>query len=145
MQPWKRILIAVDHSPYSLRAAEAGFALAQGVHAEIALVYVVNKAKIPVDADLGLTPEESKDQVREEAEKTIEQYIQLYNEVGKVYRFIPEGMPGEEIVRIAGEWGADVIALGTHGRTGLSRMLAGSVAEYVIRHAGVPVLVTPLG
>jgi nucleotide-binding universal stress UspA family protein len=144
MQQFKRILIAVDHSPYSLRAAEAGFALAQGLRAEVAIVCVVNRQKGPVDADLGLTLEETRDAVREEAEKTLEEYIQLYS-VGKVTRFMPEGLPGEEIVRMAGEWGAEVIVLGTHGRSGLSRLLAGSVAEYIIRHAGVPVLVTPIG
>lgn len=122
-------MIAVDHSSYSLKAAEAGFALAQGLHAEVAVVCVVDKEKIPVDADLGHTPEENEESVREEAEKTIGQYIGNYAGVGKVSRFTPEGEPGQEIVRLAGEWGAEMIVLGTHGRSGLTRMLTGSVAE----------------
>ncbi|NCY01489.1 MAG: universal stress protein [Planctomycetia bacterium] len=51
------------------------------------------------------------------------------------------GDPAGEIVRIAGEEAADMIVLGTHGRTGMTRMLMGSVAEAVVRRAPCPVLV----
>lgn len=51
------------------------------------------------------------------------------------------GEPASEICRIASEEKADLIVLGTHGRTGLFRLLMGSVAESVLRHAPCPVLV----
>jgi len=51
------------------------------------------------------------------------------------------GDPAAEIVRIAGDENAEMIVLGTHGRTGLSRVLMGSVAEAVVRRAPCPVLV----
>jgi universal stress protein A len=51
------------------------------------------------------------------------------------------GDPAGEIVRLAGDENAEMIVLGTHGRTGLSRVLMGSVAEAVVRHATCPVLV----
>ncbi|MFM1998047.1 MAG: hypothetical protein RLZZ111_2434 [Planctomycetota bacterium] len=51
------------------------------------------------------------------------------------------GDPAGEIVRIAGEEGAEMIVLGTHGRSGFTRMLMGSVAEAVVRRAPCPVLV----
>lgn len=51
------------------------------------------------------------------------------------------GDPASEIVRIAAEKKADMIVLGTHGRTGLTRMLMGSVAESIVRRAPCPVLV----
>ena len=51
------------------------------------------------------------------------------------------GDPATEIVRIAEEEQAELIVLGTHGRTGLSRILMGSVAEAVVRHAPCPVLI----
>lgn len=51
------------------------------------------------------------------------------------------GDPASEIVRIAGEEGAEMIVLGTHGRTGVTRLLMGSVAEAVVRRAPCPVLV----
>ena len=51
------------------------------------------------------------------------------------------GDPAGEIVRIAGEEGAEMIVLGTHGRTGVTRLLMGSVAEAIVRRSPCPVLV----
>jgi nucleotide-binding universal stress UspA family protein len=51
------------------------------------------------------------------------------------------GDPAGEIIRIAGDEGAEMIVLGTHGRTGMSRLLMGSVAEAIVRRAPCPVLV----
>lgn len=53
--------------------------------------------------------------------------------------------PAEQIVRCARELGADMIAMATHGRTGLAHLLAGSVAEAVVRSAGTPVLLVRPG
>jgi nucleotide-binding universal stress UspA family protein len=50
------------------------------------------------------------------------------------------GDPGREIVRAAQEWHADLIVLGTHGRNALGRLMMGSTAEAVFRHAPCPVL-----
>jgi nucleotide-binding universal stress UspA family protein len=51
------------------------------------------------------------------------------------------GDPAGEIVRLAGEEGAEMIVLGTHGRTGMTRLLMGSVAEGIVRRSPCPVLV----
>ena len=140
---YKKILVAIDNSPYSMKAAKAGFALAHGLNAAVGLVYVVDKSKEVVNADLGITPAQSGTVLLHEAEQTIEQYIRLYNGVDRVERFTPEGVPEQEIVNIAREWQADMIVMGTHGRSGIGKMLTGSVAEHVIRHATIPVLVAP--
>lgn len=54
--------------------------------------------------------------------------------------FVRVGKPEEEILRFATEHAADVIVMGTHGRTGIRHLIAGSVAERVVRMSGVPVL-----
>jgi nucleotide-binding universal stress UspA family protein len=140
---YKRILVAVDDSAYAMKAARAGFALTKPLNAAVAVVYVINKSKEVVSADLGITPEQSKKQLLQEADKTIQQFIDFYNENSKVFRFTPEGIPEKEILNIATEWEADLIVMGTHTRSGLDRILTGSTAVYVIRHALIPVLVTP--
>ena len=56
-----------------------------------------------------------------------------------------KGEPYREIIRFAEEENADLIILATHGRTGLSHMLMGSVAEKVVRHSSVPVLTVKPG
>lgn len=67
---YKRILIAIDNSAYSMKAAKTGFSLAHQLGASIGLLYVVNKSKEVVNADLGITPEQSKMVLLNEAEKT---------------------------------------------------------------------------
>lgn len=61
--------------------------------------------------------------------------------VGKVRR----GSPADEVVAEAKEWGADVVVLSTHGRTGLGRLFLGSVANAVVHHAPCPVLLHRVG
>lgn len=140
---FNKILIAVDSSSFSLKAARAGFALAHALDAEVALLYVVDRSKESVTIDTGPTREQSEVLLLKEAQETIEQLIKLFNGNKKLYKFTPEGFPKEEILNIAQEWRADVIVMGTHGRTGLSHFINGSIAEHVVRHACVPVMVIP--
>jgi nucleotide-binding universal stress UspA family protein len=56
---------------------------------------------------------------------------------------VEEGKPYETILKVASEWAADLIIIGTHGRTGLSHLLMGSVAENVVRHSEIPVMIIP--
>jgi nucleotide-binding universal stress UspA family protein len=141
--PFQRILIAVDDTVESMKAARSGFELGHQLNASMAILYVVDKGKEVVNPDLGITPGESQTVLLEEAERTLSQYVQLYNGGQEIPRFTPEGHPDKEIVSLAREWKADLIVMGTHGRSGIGRMLNGSVAEQVIRHAGVPVLIAP--
>lgn len=140
---YKKILIAIDSSVYSMKAAKAGFSLAHNLKAAVGLLYVVDKSKEVVNADLGITPEQSETVLLNEAEKTIEQYIRTYNGIDSIERFTPEGFPEQEIINIAKEWEADMIVMGTHGRSMIRKMLTGSIAEYVIKHSAIPVLIIP--
>jgi nucleotide-binding universal stress UspA family protein len=58
-------------------------------------------------------------------------------------KFLREGTSWREIVQSAREWPADLIVVGTHHRSGLTRLLAGSTAEEIARHASTRVLVVP--
>lgn len=140
---FKKILIAIDNSTHSMKAARIGFSLAHQVNGSVAVLCVVDKSKEVVNADLGITPRQSEALLRKQADDTIEQYIRLFDGINRVERFMPEGVPEREIIAIAAEWQADLIVMGTHGRSAIGQMLTGSVAEYVIRHSTVPVLITP--
>lgn len=140
---YKKILIAVDNSAYSLNAAKKGFVLAHQLKATVGLVQVIDKTKEVMSADLGITSEQSQSVLIKQAEENIRQLIKMYDNVEEVLRFTPEGFPKDEILNTANEWEADLIIMGTHGRTGLAHLLVGSVAEYVIKHAGIPVMVVP--
>ena len=140
---FKKILIAVNSSAFSLKAAKVGFSIANALEAEVALIYVVDRTKESVNMETGPTREQSEMILLKEAQETIDQLINMYYGAKKVYKFTPEGFPREEILNVAKEWEADVIVMGTHGRSGLSHFLQGSLSEHIIKHACVPVIVIP--
>ncbi len=141
--PYNKILIAIDNSSHSLKAAKEGFALAHQLKAAVGLVFSIDKGKEVLNGDLGITPEQSSTALLTEAEETIAQLINMYDGVDEVIRFMPERFPKKEIVKISREWEADLIVMGTHGRGGLQHVMVGSVAESVIKHSLVPVMIVP--
>ncbi|HVA99201.1 MAG TPA: universal stress protein [Bacteroidia bacterium] len=140
---YSNILIAVDSSEYSLTAAKKGIELALQLHAKIALVFVVDKSKATGNIDAGIMPEEALIVLKKEAEQTLDELVEMGDEKN-VLKFMPEGYPAEEILKTGSIWQADLIVIGTHGRTGVKHLLMGSVAEYVVRHAKTPVMVVPM-
>ena len=144
-----KILIAVEDSQYSDRATSYGIDLAKKLKAEIALLHV-NEMPVatPYVADPMLNeppimmPEMV--QAQEEASKKLLSKIadSIDNEIS-VYTFHKIGNPKDEILLTADEWNADMIILGTHGRTGFDHFISGSVAEKVVRKARCPVLIIP--
>lgn len=140
---YKKILIAVDSSEYSFNAALKAMELAHLLDASVAAVCVVDASKALGNFDVGLLPGEALLALNKEAEQTLEQVAKMYTG-REIMKFMPEGFPREEILRTAENWQADLIVMGTHGRTGLSHLLMGSVAEYVIHHSKVPLLIVPL-
>jgi nucleotide-binding universal stress UspA family protein len=125
---FRRILIAVDDRPMSLRAAELGTELGCAVGGEIALVNVNNAA-----ADFDRAELQSKTFLR-----LLRDRLSLPT---TTQEFAQTGIPGPTIVKKAREWSADIIVIASHGRAGIPRALFGSVAEEVMRNAPCPVLV----
>ena len=125
---FRRILIAVDDQPMSLRAAELGTELGRAGGGEIALVNVNNAA-----TDFDRAELQSKTFLRQLRDR-----LSLPT---TTQEFAQTGIPGPTIVKKAREWSADVIVIASHGRAGIPRALFGSVAEEVMRNAPCPVLV----
>jgi len=141
MNTIKKLLIAIDDGPTSEKIALNGFQLGQQLNAEIALVSIVDTTALITDG--GVTPGELANSIKTDFKKSQQILIAKVFKDYKVWTFIEEGNPFEAILKVAEEWGADLIVLGTHGRTGLSHLLMGSVAEKVIRHSVKPVFVIP--
>jgi nucleotide-binding universal stress UspA family protein len=89
------------------------------------------------EAESGLDPDRYRRQLADELRELVPAPAGV-----AVEYLLAEDEAAEEIVRVARERGCDLIVMGTHGRTGLDRVLMGSVAEQVIRTAPCPVLVT---
>jgi len=138
-------LIATDGSDRSLRAARRAAELLRPAD-QVTLLTVVTE--VPGDDAGGFegsvyTPEEMEREwnaemaeAREELERTAGALS-----TARVDKRIEVGEVAGTICHVAEELGADVVVVGSHGRTGLERLFLGSVSEHVVRHAPCPVLV----
>jgi nucleotide-binding universal stress UspA family protein len=126
----QRILYATDFSSYSNQAYFHAITLAESHEASLTILFVY-----PARQAEGEGPEYWRQQLEQ---------IRPVNPHIPVRHVFLEGDPAEEIVRYASRAGMDLIVMGTHGRTGLERLLMGSVAEKVMREATCSVLVVKL-
>ncbi len=137
-----RILVPTDFSP----GAEAALGWAQSLEAafgaEIILLHVLDLnlgALAGFPSTLAMVPAAGDllDRIRVEAD---EEMRRLVARVPGSRGIVREGVPRGVILEVARESGIQLIVMGTHGRTGLSHVFFGSVAEHVVRHSHVPVL-----
>jgi len=150
----QKILIAVDDSRYADHAAEFGFEMARLCNAEVGLVNIIEPIIMPAggsDSITGISTEVSmvdeSEMVRiqkEAAENTVRRIQAQYAEDLKITNFTEYGLTADGILKCSAEFGADMIVIGTHSRTGIDRLFMGSIAENVVRHSKVPILVVPL-
>lgn len=125
----QQIVAATDGSPESEEAFAAMMPLVRADRPEVSVLHVFKDAAAPAAPPPAVV---------RQAEALRAQGIDAH-------AVIRVGNPPDEILRFAGDRDADLIVLSTHGREGLRRIVDGSVAEEVIRRAGVPVLVTRAG
>ena len=131
-----RILVPLDASAAAARALPFAEALAGAGSARLLLVQAVNVHTVP-----GADPTESQVLALDEAQAYLDGLAARISDAGiTVETAVPYGPAAEEIVTEARLRHADLIVMTTHGRTGLGRWVYGSVAEAVLAHSPVPVL-----
>ena len=136
----ERILVAVDGSDHSDAAVNQAISLGGICNSEIFVISVVDLYPEQMAVAPTLVEEMSKE-VREHLDKAKEKVDKANIPCETIVRM--GGKPYEFIVKEAEDRDIDLIVMGTHGRTGLTRVLMGSVAQSVIGHAPCPVLVVP--
>jgi nucleotide-binding universal stress UspA family protein len=133
---YHRILFATDFSPASETALEYATALARDSGALLIIAHVEEMPMPYAGGEMYFAqPEYPNPEVR----KMLEAVVPLDKSVKFEHRLVM-GVAADDIVRVADEEKAELIVIGTHGRTGLMRVLMGSVAESVMRYAKCPVL-----
>lgn len=135
----RTILHPTDFSELSKPAFQVACSLAQVFRAKLVLLYVSG----PIDPLGGVSVIPRASEVKDELWKKLNALSPADSQV-PLTRLIRHGQAAEEILMQAVESQADMIVLGTHGRTGLDRMLMGSVAEEVLRNAACPVVTVKL-
>lgn len=132
------ILLATDGSAASESASEQAINLATQVQGRLLVVSVLATASRPSEASAGQAVADSRDSLTTKAQAI----VQRAKASGTDASFLVwEGEPGEAIVAAADAENADLIVVGSHGRSGVSRFFIGSVSDFVVRHAHCPVMV----
>lgn len=140
---YKRILIATDGSDKSRLAAEEGLELAKALGAEVLALYVVNEVVIASAVrQLGADKKEVEAKLQRQGEKALDDIKEMGETLGvKVETVIRIGAPANVIIDVARTENIDCIVMGSHGESGVSKLLIGSVVQKVLYWATTPVLV----
>jgi len=138
---FNKIMIATDGSVCSRLAANKGIELARLSGGTVYAVYVVSTEYFSSMA-VDLEWERMSEELKREGCKALD-YVKGIGELENVNvkSILLEGHPASELIRYAEEEKMDIIVMGTLGRTGIDRLLLGSVAINVVRHSKVPVMV----
>jgi nucleotide-binding universal stress UspA family protein len=140
-QPIQTIIVAVDFSEPSTAALDAAIDLAKIFGAEL---HVVHSYEVPIPAvspyEVAI-PDAYLEETRKAAGERLSRATARASEEGlRAESHLAEGPAAPAIVRAAEEVGADLIVMGTRGRTGFKHLVLGSVAERTLRHASCSVL-----
>lgn len=131
----EKILCPIDFSEFNQLANEVASEMALANHAEIVYLNVPDQSALA--GDYGYALDRAKDQAMEQLTESSSPTIP---DIAHSHEVRISRLTGRTIVEFADENDIDLIVLSTHGRTGLRRLLIGSVAEYVVRNASCAVL-----
>ena len=142
----KTYLVPVDFSKSSEIALDHAIQLARANKAGLILLHIMDQSSMVMAAPEGVTPAlylEYEKSVRQEAERDMQTLLKKKKLGAKAGRalFVRRGDPARAIANQAKRLKASMIVMGSHGRTGLKRLVLGSVAERTLRYARCPVLI----
>jgi len=140
---FRRVLFGTDFSPASRPAFRRAIALARQSRGRLLIVHVVPSG-MPMGAEGYVTPrmyQEMETAIRQSAQKQLDRLVAQAKKAGVAARgVLLTGAAPEAIALTARKERSDVVIVGTHGRTGLDRLLAGSVASRIVGTAPCPVM-----
>jgi nucleotide-binding universal stress UspA family protein len=142
---FQKILVCLDGSKLAEQILPYAAEQASRFGSSLVLFQVVSLASVPTPTGIESVPVAVPDNLLQEAEAAAKDYLDgaalpLRDRGLKVQCATMVGHPAESIVSYAEENKFDLVALATHGRSGLKRLVFGSVADYVIRKSGRPIL-----
>lgn len=143
MKPFKTILVPLDFSAPSKLAVEFAIDFARRYDASLDLIYVYQSIAPSLPDGYVLVTPDQLNEILAQFERQLAAAKQEAQNAGvaQVETAVLQGYPIHEILRRAEERQADLIVMGTHGRSGIKRLVLGSVAENVLRSSPCPVLV----
>ncbi len=129
------IMVPTDGSEYSQKAVDTALALAKKLDSTVVAVHIIDEKLIyPYEV------------LEEEGKGILHKVQEKGKEIGvKVDEILIVGSPTNDMAKITQKAGADLVVMSTHGKTGLERLIMGSVAESALKKIQVPVLLVKKG
>jgi len=152
--PMKKVLIALDYDPTAQKVAEIGYSLSRTMNAELFILHVVTENSYYSSLDyspiMGFTGFSNLDpalsinveEVKRVALEFLEQ-TRLHLGDDKIKTIVSEGDSADCIIEVAKNIKADLIVMGTVSKRWLEKIIMGSVAQSVLKHTSIPLLVIP--
>jgi nucleotide-binding universal stress UspA family protein len=135
------LVVALDGSHCADRALQLALGLAKMTGAKLAICSVADPAPVYGTLEPSALIEHTLEEIRNEARRVVDEALAKAKAAGvSAAGSILEGEPVYEIVAYANSIKADGIVIGTHGRSGVSRLFMGSIAEGVMRQATMPII-----
>jgi len=140
---YKRILIATDGSDKSRVAAEEGVELAKAIGANVIVLNVVNEVVVASAVrQLGSDRKEVEEKLTVAGKKAVDEIKKMAEAAGvKADTILRIGVPANTVIDVSNAEKADLIVMGSHGESGASKLLIGSVVQKVLYWSTIPVLV----
>ncbi len=140
---YKRILIATDGSDKSKKAAQDAIDLSKSLGASVIALYVVNEVVIASAVrQLGADRKDVEGKLSDAGQKAVDSIRKMGEDAGiTVDTIVRIGVPANDVLDVSGAEKADLIVMGSHGESGASKLLIGSVVQKVLYWATIPVLV----
>ncbi len=139
-----KILVVADDGPSSIKAIEYGFNLARDLGAKVMLLSIIEPALAIGNPDAGVFPDDALIAVKKKTEEFLSLLKNKYGTAVETELMSRVGDIMPLVIDTAAKWEAGLIIAGTHGRTGLSKLLNGSIAESIVSHSSVPVCIVPM-
>ena len=140
---YKRILVATDGSSKSAMATKTAVDLAKAIGAEVIALNIINEVTVAsAVSQLGSDRKDVEARLQAAGKKAVDEVKSLGDAAGvSVMTLVRQGAPAQMVVDVAAAEKADLIVMGSHGESGMSKLLIGSVVQKVLYWATVPVLV----
>ncbi len=139
---FERILVPVDGSQLSLKAAKHGTYIASKLESKVVFLHVIDLRTIQTSSLAGMDPAVLKTTLRNVAERYLKEAAKLAEEENITFQNqIREGLPAEEILKEIEKEKVELVIMGSKGMSGAHRVIIGSTAEEVVRWSTCPVLI----
>jgi len=135
---YDHVLLPTDGSRAAEAAADHAFDIARRSDAAVSVLYVVDESIFPVD----IRADQYRVALESEGQRAVDELVARAKEAGveQVSGAVESGAPTAAVLDYADAHGCDLVVMGTHGRSGIERVLLGSVAERVVRKSPVAIL-----